>query len=74
VDVSPLESIVEDLKRLPPAKLEVAADFVHRLQRISEEERLAILAQTAGSLSPEDAGAVEKAIEEGCENINEHGW
>lgn len=72
--VSPLESIVEDLKTLPPARLEVAADFVHRLKRISEEERQALLAQTCGSLSPEDADAMEKAIEEGCEQINEHGW
>jgi hypothetical protein len=72
--VSRLEAIVEDLKSLPPAKLEVAADFVQRLRRISEEERQAILARTAGSLSPEDADAMEKAIEEGCEQINEHGW
>jgi hypothetical protein len=67
--VSPLENIVEDLKTLPPARLEMAADFVHRLKRISEEERQAILAQTAGSLSPEDADAMEKAIKEGCETI-----
>ena len=72
--VSPLENIVEDLRSLPPARLEVAADFVHRLKRISEEERQAILTQTAGSLSAEDADAMEKAIEEGCEQINEHGW
>ena len=72
--VSPLENIVEDLKSLPPARLEVAADFVHRLRRISEEERQEILTQTAGSLSPEDADAMEKAIEEGCEKIDEHGW
>ena len=73
-DVSSLENIVEDLKALPPAKLEVAAEFVHRLKRISEEERKAMLAQTAGSLSREDADAMERAIEEGCEQINEHGW
>jgi hypothetical protein len=72
--VSPLENIFEDLKALPPDRLEVAADFVHRLKRISEEERQAILARTAGSLSPEDADAMEKAIEEGCEQINEHVW
>lgn len=74
VNVSPLESIVEDLKTLPPARLEVAADFVRRLSRISEEERQAILARTFGSLSAEDADAMEKAIEEGCEQIHEHGW
>jgi hypothetical protein len=74
INVSPLEDIVEDLKSLSPAKLQAAADFVHRLKRISEEERQAILSQTAGSLSAEDADAMEKAIEEGCEQINEHGW
>jgi hypothetical protein len=72
--VSPLENIVEHLRSLPPARLEVAADFVHRLKRIGEEDRLAILAQTTGSLSPEGADAMEKAIEEGCEQVNEHGW
>lgn len=72
--VSPLENIVEDLKTLPPAKLEVAADFVHRLKRISDEERQAILTRTAGALSPEEADEMERAIEEGCERIDEDGW
>lgn len=72
--VSPLENIVEDLKSLPPARLEVAADFVHRLKRISEDESQAALARTFGSLSPEEADELERVIEEGCEQINEHGW
>ena len=72
--VSPLENIVEDLKSLPPARLEVAADFVQRLKRISEEDRQAILARTAGALSPEEADELERVIEEGCEKVDEHGW
>ncbi len=72
--VSPLESIVEDLKALPPSKLEVAADFVHRLKRISDEERQAILTRTAGALSPEAADELERVIEEGCEKVDEDGW
>jgi hypothetical protein len=72
--MSPLENIVEDLKALPPAKLEVAADFVHRLRRISEEERQAILTRTAGALSPAEADELERVIEEGCEKIDERGW
>lgn len=72
--VSPLENIVEDLKSLPPARLEVAAGLLHRLKRISEEERQAILARTAGALAPEEAGELERVIEEGCEKIDEHGW
>jgi len=72
--VSRLEAIVEDLKSLPPAKLEAAADYVHRLKRISEEERRAILVRTAGALSAEEADELSKAIEEGCESIDESGW
>ena len=72
--VSRLEAIVEDLKSLPPAQLEAAADIVHRLKRISEEERQAILARTAGVLPPEAADEMSRLIEEGCERIDESGW
>ncbi len=74
VVVSPLENIVEDLKALPPARLEVAADIVHRLKRISEDERQAILTRTAGALSAEEADELNRSIEEGCERIEESGW
>jgi len=74
VAVSTLETIVEDLKSLPPPKLQMAADFIQRLKGISQEERQAILARTAGSLSRETADEMEKAIEEGCEKIDEDGW
>ena len=72
--MSPLDNIFEDLKALPPARLEVAADFVHRLKRISEEERQAIFTRTAGALSVEEADELERVIEEGCEQIDEHDW
>jgi len=72
--VGRLEAIVEDLKSLPPAKLETAADFVHRLRRVSEEERQAILARTSGALSAEEADEMNRIIEEGCEKIDESGW
>jgi hypothetical protein len=72
--VSSLENIVEDLKALPPARLEVAADFVHRLKRISEEERQAIFVRTSGILSSEEATELERVIDEGCEKIDERGW
>jgi hypothetical protein len=74
IDVSHLETIFEDLKSLPPGKLEVAADFVHRLKCMSQEERRTILARTAGSLSSEEADQLEGFIEDGCEKIDEHGW
>jgi len=72
--VTRLESIVEDLKSLPPEKLEEAADFIRRLKPVSRKEREVILARTFGSLSQQDAEAMLKAIEEGCERIDEQGW
>jgi len=52
----------------------VAADFVHRLKRISDEERQAVFTRTAGVLSAEEADELERVIEEGCERIDEPGW
>jgi hypothetical protein len=73
VDVSHPESIVEDLKSLPPDRLEMAASFIRQLKPISQAERDAALARTFGCLSPERSRRVGKVIEEGCEQINEHG-
>ena len=72
--MSPLDSILKDLKALPPDRLEMAADFIRRLKPISDVEREAALARTFGCLSPEEADEMERVIEEGCEQINEHGW
>jgi len=72
--VSRLEAIFEDLKSLPPDRLEMAANYIRQLKPVSEEEREAVLARTFGSLSQEDADAMLKAIEESCEQIDEEGW
>jgi hypothetical protein len=72
--VSPLDNIFEALKALPPDRLEMAANFIRRLKPTSQVEREAALARTFGCLSPEEADEMEKVIEEGCEQINEHGW
>lgn len=72
--VSPLENIVEDLKTLPPDRLEMAASYIRRLKPISQTEREAALARTFGCLSPEEADELERVIEEGCEQINERAW
>jgi hypothetical protein len=72
--VSPLENIVEDLKTLPPDRLEIAASFIRRLKPVTQAEREAALARTFGCLSPEEADEMERVIEEGCEQINEHAW
>ena len=72
--MSPLDNIFEDLKALPPDRLEMAANYIRRLKPISETEREAALARTFGCLSAEEADEMERVIEEGCEQVNEHGW
>ncbi len=74
VRVSPLETIVDDLKVLPPARFGVAAEFIHRLREISEEERQAIFTRTAGAFTQEEADEMERIIREGCGEIDERGW
>jgi len=72
--VSKLETIVEDLKTLPPDRLDSAADYIHRLKTISGAERNAILERTAGSLTLEEGDRLAQIIEEGCEQVDERKW
>jgi len=72
--VSKLEAIVEELKALPPDRLDSAADYIHRLKTISRAERMAIVERTAGSLTPEEGDELDRIIEEGCERIDERDW
>jgi hypothetical protein len=65
-----LESILEDLKSLPPHRLQSAADYLHRLRAISDSERDAIIDKTAGSLTVEEGKELCRIIEEGCEQVD----
>ena len=69
-----LQDIVEELKTLPPERLERAADYIHRLHFASQEERKGVLRSTAGSLSNEEADELDRIIKEGCEQIDERDW
>jgi hypothetical protein len=72
--MSTLEIIVEELKTLPPPKLEEAAALIHGLREKSHAERIASLERSANILSDEDGAALERAIEEGCEKIDARDW
>jgi hypothetical protein len=72
--VSALESIVEELKTLPPKKLAVAADYIHQLKTTSDAERLRALERAYGCLSEEEGNSMERAIEENCERIDASHW
>ncbi len=72
--MSSIERVYEDLRTLTPEKLEVAADFVHRLAWLSEQERHAIFTRTANTLSSNEADELERIVESGCEKIDEQSW
>jgi len=72
--VSTLELIVSELKTLPPPKLEEAAALIHGLKESSRAERAEALRRAAGVWGGPRGEAIEKAIEEGCERIDPHGW
>jgi hypothetical protein len=62
--VSTLEIIVEELKTLPPKKLEKAAALIHGLREKSHAERLAALERSASVLSEAEGLELERIIEE----------
>jgi 2,3-bisphosphoglycerate-independent phosphoglycerate mutase len=66
-----VDAAIEDLKALPPSNLERAADYIHRLKLINDQERHAIIDRTAGSLTREEADELERIIAEGCEQLDE---
>jgi len=72
--MSTLEAIVEDLRTLPPSKLEEAATLIHRLRENARAERLATLERSAGILSDEEGAELERVIKEGCEKIDARDW
>ena len=67
-----LDAVIEDLKALPPANLERAADYIHRLKLITDRERFDIIDRTSGSLTDEEADELERSIANGCEQLDEH--
>ena len=72
--MSELEMIVEELKTLPPQKLQDAAGYIHRLSEMGRAHRRAALERAYGCLSEEDAMEMEKAIETNCERIDARDW
>ena len=73
IAMSSIDAIVEELKILPPERLEQAAAYIHRLRETSQAERLEALRSTVGSLTAAEADDWTRAIED-CERIDESGW
>jgi hypothetical protein len=72
--MSTLESIVEDLRTLPPPKLAEAATLIHRLRETSLAERREALRRGAALLSPEDGAELARIIDENCARVDPRDW
>jgi hypothetical protein len=72
--MSTFEATVEELKRLPPAKLEAAANYIHGLAAASVRERQLALEKSFGSLTPAEADEMERAIAANCERVDASQW
>lgn len=72
--MSTLELIVEELKLLPPSKLDQAASYIHHLKESSPADRRVALEKAFGCLTEKEAVEMEKAIEASCEKIDSREW
>jgi hypothetical protein len=72
--MSALETVVEELRTLPPRKFAAAADYVHRLTATSGPARRLALDLACGSLTEAEADALAAAIHEHCERIDASQW
>lgn len=70
--MSLLESIVQDLRELPPSKLVEVSTFIHRLNPLAEaaERRRAALHATSGCMTNDEGEDFERAVRETADRID----
>ena len=69
-----IESIVRDLRELPPPKLVEVAHYVHGLNPKNHERRRAALLATAGCMLGEDGEDFERAVKAEADRIDGDSW
>ena len=67
--MSVIESIVRDLRELPPPKLVEVARYIHGLNPKSHERRRAALLATAGCMAGEEGEDFERAVKVEADRI-----
>ena len=63
------QSIIADLEALPPTALQTVADFVHQMRERATTDRQAAFDASFGCMTPDEADAFDRVIEEGCERV-----
>jgi hypothetical protein len=69
-----IDSIVRDLRELPPPKLVEVARYVHGLNPRSHERRRAALLATAGCMTGEDGEDFERAVKAEADRTDGESW
>ena len=69
-----IESIMRDLRELPPPKLVEVARYIHGLTPRSRERRRAALMATAGCMAGEDGEDFERAVKAEADRIDGDAW
>jgi hypothetical protein len=67
--MSVIESIIRDLRELPPPKLMEVARYVHGLNPKGHERRRAALLATAGCTTGEEGEDFERAVKAEADRI-----
>jgi hypothetical protein len=72
--MSTLEATVAELKSLPPAKLKIAAAYIHKLKIADRPEAARALDRAFGCLTAAEADELAAAIEANCERVDASQW
>jgi hypothetical protein len=72
--MSVFDSIVRDLRELPPPKLMEVARYVHQLNPKSHERRRDALLATAGCMAGADGEDFERAVKAEADRIDGDNW
>ena len=69
-----IDEIVAELKSLPPDKQQDVADYVHQLKKSESKSRREAFRDVTSALEPGEVDAMEKNINEACEQVDHAGW
>ena len=72
--MSMLEIAVEELKSLPPEKLQSAAGYIHQLKLLETGSATTTLHETFGCLNQSEADSMAQAIATHCERVDANQW
>jgi hypothetical protein len=68
------QQILRDIESLPDDQQRQVWQYVQSLRHETPEKSGKAVAELAGAISADDLRLMKQAIEEGCEQVDPHGW